>query len=255
MLRAALSAPIMLAWVSWMKGWGAGIRAQSGAVAGAMTAGFVCYGFGALLDFYALSIIDASVERVLLFSYPSMVVIFGSLLGRAWPTRRAIVSVLATYAGIFLVMGGLDGRVLLANLHGSGLVLTCAATYTLYFFIGERCTREIGSLMFAALAMSSAAVGLIVYWALRHDVRAIHLDGRSWQLMVAMVVLSSVLPMFMTAEGVRRIGAQRSALVSTLGPIATVLFAATLLGERLSVSQLAGGIHIIAAVLTLELLR
>jgi drug/metabolite transporter (DMT)-like permease len=96
-------------------------------------AGIVCYYVGALVDFWALMLIDASVERVLLFSYPAMVVAIGAVLDRRAPEARVVWAMLLTYVGIFFAMGGIDIAELRANLFGAGLVLIAALTTAIYF--------------------------------------------------------------------------------------------------------------------------
>jgi drug/metabolite transporter (DMT)-like permease len=253
-LRSAIAAPIMWAWALATRGWAPFRDASIGGLWAALLAGALCYCIGAALDFYALSLIDASVERVLLYSYPSMVVLAGFLLGRGQPSRSAIATVLATYVGIFLVMGGLDSRLLRTNLNGAGLVLICAATFCVYFFISEKYTREMGSQPFVVIAMTSASIGLAILYYVRNGWHPLpSLDAHSWMMMGGLTLFASVLPMFMVAEGVRRIGAERAALASTIGPVATLVLAASLLGERLSRGQLLGAALIVGAIVILEL--
>ena len=70
----------------------------------AAIAGIICYYVGAMVDFWALTLIDASIERVLLFSYPAIVVLIGSIQTRRAPQTRVVFALLLTYAGIFLAM-------------------------------------------------------------------------------------------------------------------------------------------------------
>ena len=125
----------------------------------AALAGIVCYYLGALLDFWALTLIDASIERVLLFSYPALVVLISSIMKRRAPEARMVLALLVTYAGIFLAMGGIDLTELRQNLFGALLVLCAALTTAIYFLIGERYTQELGATRFAAIAMSSSGGG------------------------------------------------------------------------------------------------
>ena len=127
------------------------------ATCAAAIAGITCYYVGALVDFWALTLIDASIERVLLFSYPAIVVLIGSVLNAARAARRGVVAALVvTYAGIFFAMGGVDLAELRQNLFGAGSCSIAALTTAIYFLIGERYTHELGSTRFAAIGMSSA---------------------------------------------------------------------------------------------------
>ena len=229
-------------------------RPRARAWVGAVVAGIFCYYVGALLDFWALTLIDASVERVLLFSYPAIVVLITALSTNRAPQRKIVLAVLATWVGIFFAMGGVDLAALRANAFGAGLVLVAAFTTAIYFLIGERFTRELGSTRFAAVGMSSAAVVLAVQYAIRHPLGDLaSLDAHDWSLLVILGIACMFVPGLLQAEGMRRVGAQRAAIGSTIGPPTTILLAASFLGERLNLWQLFGTAIIVVAVLVLSL--
>jgi drug/metabolite transporter (DMT)-like permease len=222
------------------------------AIAAAAIAGITCYYVGAMVDFWALTLIDASVERVLLFSYPAIVVLIGSLLNRRLPERRVVFAMLITYAGIWFVMGGIDVLELRQNLFGAGLVLIAALTTAIYFLIGERYTHELGSTRFAAIGMSSSAVVLAIHFALFRSVDELRtLQANDWLLLVVLGVACMFIPGLLQAEGMRRVGAQRAAIGSTIGPPTTIFLAALFLHERLNGWQLLGSAMIVGSVLVL----
>lgn len=226
------------------------------AVCAAALAGVLCYYVGALTDFYALTLIDASVERVLLFSYPAIVVAIGSMMKRRWPARSVLLAVTLTYIGIFFTMGGFNMAVLQANSVGAAFVLISALTYALYFMIGEKFTREIGSSRFTLIAMTAAAIALMVDYALTRDVSELAaIDSTTWVILGVLAVFCMFIPALMQAEGIRRIGAQRGSVVSTAGPPTTIVLGWLLLSERLSAMQFAGVALIVAGVLALDLAK
>jgi len=227
---------------------------RAGAVIGAVVAGILCYYVGALLDFRALMLIDASIERVLLFSYPAMVVLISSAMTRRAPDTRLVLAMAVTWVGIFFAMGGIDLGELRQNLYGAGLVLLAALTTALYFLIGERYTHELGSTRFAAIAMGASAVVLAVHFTLfRSWSELAVLEGHDWFLLGVLAIACMFLPGLMQAEGVRSVGAQRAAIGSTVGPPTTIILAALFLGERLNGWQLLGTGMIIASVLALSI--
>ena len=254
-LRSALSLPVMWAWVLWLRGWDSIRSASRGAVIGASVGGIACYTIGALLNFYALTMLPASVERVILFSYPAMIVIAGMLMGRGSPSLRAVIAIVLTYLGIFLTVGGFDASLLRANMSGAIYVLICAATYAFYFLVSERYVGTLGSQQFALYAMTAAGIALIALFSVRIGWTRLRMQYEDWALMAGLVLFATVLPMFLAAEGVRRIGAQRAALAGTIGPVATLALASLLLGERLQSAQLAGSALIVVGILVLELKR
>lgn len=226
------------------------------AVCAAAFAGIICYYLGALLDFWALTLIDASIERVLLFSYPALVVLISSIQKRRAPDKLMVLALLVTYVGIFLAMGGVDFAELRQNLFGAMLVLCAALTTAIYFLIGERYTQELGATRFAAIAMSASAVVLAIHFALFRSVSELApLAAHDWLLLGILAIACMFLPGLMQAEGVRRVGAQRAALGSTIGPPATIVLAAIFLGERLNGWQILGSVMIMLSVLIMSFVK
>ena len=253
-VRALLAMPLFI-WfaVHSNRNPGAAARPAARAFVAAAIAGITCYYVGALVDFWALELIDASIERVLLFSYPALVVLISSFMRHQAPERRVVLAMLGTYAGIFFAMGGIDLAELRNNLFGASLVLIAALTTAIYFLIGERYVHELGSTRFAAVGMSSAAVVLALHFALVgnfHEVAA--LGTHEWLLLGVLAVACMFLPGLLQAEGVRRVGAQRAAIGSTVGPPTTIVLAALFLGERLNGWQLLGSVMIVVSVLVLS---
>jgi drug/metabolite transporter (DMT)-like permease len=205
---------VIWAWVSWREGLRLAYDGPPTAWLGAALAGFVCYFIGTNLDFRALTLVDASVERVLLFAYPSMVVVLHALIYRQRPTPRAIASLTCTYAGILMVVSGFDLRILRTNIGGAGLVLGCALTYALYYLASDRWGARIGAMRFTLAAVTTSAAAFALQYFLTGTERAVPaIRSTDVTLIAAMVMLSTVLPMVLTAEGVRRLGAPRAAVI------------------------------------------
>jgi drug/metabolite transporter (DMT)-like permease len=223
------------------------------AIVAASIAGITCYYLGAMVDFWALTLIDASVERVLLFSYPAMVMLIHCFMWRRAPEKRLVIAMLVTYVGIFFAMGGVDLHELRQNLFGAGLVLIAALTTAIYFLIGERYTHELGSTRFAAIGMISAAVVLALHFLVFRSIDELRtLQAYDWFLLAVLAVACMFIPGLLQAEGMRRVGAQRAAIGSTVGPPTTIVLAALFLGERLNVWQVLGSAMIVCSVLVLS---
>lgn len=253
-MRSLLSIPLFWLLALRREGWARIRSSPPAAAASAAVAGLLCYYVGTLADFYALMFVDASIERVLLFSFPAMVVLFTSLLERRAPSRGALLACALTYAGIFLVMGGFDPVRLRANLLGGGFVLIAALFFAIYFMAASRHTHDLGVMRFSLFAMSAAALAMLIHGLARHAFAGLAaLSVPAWGMLLFLAVGCLFLPVLLQAEGVRRIGAQRSAIVSTVGPPTTILLGWIFLGERLTLAQIAGVLVIVGGVLTLDL--
>ena len=251
-MRALLALPLFWAWALWHTPPGRFLRLDRRAMTGAAIAGFVCYYIGTLIDFLALTMIDASLERVILFSYPVLVVAAQAILSRRFPAGRTIAAATLTYLGVFLAVGGLELDMVRANLSGALLVLVCAATLVFYFFFNERIGAILGSTAFTAVAMTAAAIGLTAHVLATRPAASWSMSTDAWWLMILLVLVATAAPLFMVAEGVKRIGAQRGALLSTVGPPATIVMAWLVLDESMRPIQLAGAALIVLGIIALE---
>ncbi|MFQ5659297.1 MAG: DMT family transporter [Gammaproteobacteria bacterium] len=252
LLRALMSLPLFWAWAMVTVGPGNIIRADRTALCWAAAAGFMCYYVGAYVDFYALTLIGAGLERILLYTYPAIIVLSLVIWRRQFPERRVLFSLVMTYVGVLLSIGGFNTGLLQSNLHGGLLVLFCALTYTFYFFVNEQVGRQIGSTLFTLFAMSMATFSFCVHFFLVHSLSGISMNTTAWTLLLTMVVFVTVIPILMIAEGVSRIGVQRASLISTVGPPSTILMATVVLKESMHWSQFFGVAIILSGIYVLE---
>ncbi|MET0281907.1 MAG: DMT family transporter [Steroidobacteraceae bacterium] len=226
------------------------LQAPRAALGWAALAGALGYGVGALVDFRALEMIDVSVERALLFTYPALIVAWQAVARRRLPRPAMLAALLLTYVGIVLVVGAFDGVAWRQNLFGAVLVLVCAACMACYFVLGERIIPSLGSSGFTVVALSAAAMFVLASFLVsRPLVLLTTLTAREWLLLAALAVLGMFLPTLCQAAAIRRIGAERGALASTIGPPAALLLGMLLLGERPGPGQLAGTGLIVAGIL------
>lgn len=249
-LRFAIALPLV-----WLIAWrtAPSRRPPTGAeLAAVAIGGTLGFGLAPIADFIALALIDVSIERVILFSFPAFVLLFDSVRRRAWPGRRQWVALALTQAGIVLTMGGFDVAKVMANLEGSAWALTSAAFYAVYLMVNQAHGRTLGAARFTALGMTAGTVAIVVWFVAVETMGALAVTPLAWLYLVLMAVFSTVVPMIMFTEGIRRIGAARASLVATIGPPWTVALAAVVLGETFTIQQAAGGALVILGVLALE---
>lgn len=255
LLRALLATGLFFLWAAWRGALPAIRRAPPTATLAALGAGGLCYGLGSLLDFYALTLIDAGLERALLFVYPAMVVVAAAIITRRAPGRTVVAASLMTWSGVALAVGLFDQGMGTANLVGSACVLLTAATFATYFLVSERQVPIIGPVAFTTLALLGSALVVSLWYFPTHQSWPVVPTIEGWGLILALSTVATVLPMLMIAEGIRRVGAVRGALVGTIGPPFTIAVAWLLLDERLSMTQLAGTALIVGGILVVELVR
>jgi len=215
--------------------------------------GFIGYYFASFVDFLGLQYVSAGLGRLILFLYPTLVVVLSlAFLGKR-ASLREVLALVVTYSGIALVMSrsfgaGNDNLPL-----GAGLCFASAAGYAIYLVAGSQVVQRVGSVRFTAYAMVVASFFCIVQFFLLRPLSALQMPPQVYRLAIAMALVSTVLPVFITAEALRRIGANQVALMGALGPVTTIFFAWLGLDEVMTPVQLAGAALVLAGVMLVTL--
>lgn len=248
-LRMAFSLPFFIA-LGWIGARRASTRLTPRDGAWLFGLGLLGYYLASYLDFLGLRFISAGLERLILFVYPTLVVLFSALwLGQPL-TRRTLGALTLSYAGIALAVAHdlrLAGSVR-DTVLGSGLVLGSALSYALYLVGSGRIVGRLGSTRVTAFA-SIVACGLAMgQFLLMRPLAALAQPEPVYALALAMALFSTVLPVWGVAEAIRRLGAGPVALTGSLGPVVTLLLAWLLLDEAIGIVQLAGAALVIAGV-------
>jgi len=255
-LRMLFAAPFFV-----VMAWWAGGRPDSARIArrdwrALLWLGFLGYYLGSLLDFIGLTYITAALERLVLYLYPTIVLVLSAVLHGRAVTRREGLALVLSYAGIALVfvhdlhLGG-DSRALWT---GGALVFASALTYAVYLVGAGEVIARLGSMRFIAWAMLLSSVFVLTQFALTRDLAALDVPPSIYALSLAMAVFSTVLPTWLVAEAIRRLGANTSSLIGSLGPVFTIGLGAVILGEAVHWIQLVGAALVLAGV-TLVTLR
>jgi drug/metabolite transporter (DMT)-like permease len=212
--------------------------------------GFIGYYLSSLLDFMGLQYITAALERLVLFLYPTMVVLLTAVLFRQRIGGRKLLALALSYAGILLVFAhdlrfGDNNRALWI---GGALVFASAFCYSLYLVGAGPVISRLGSMRFIAWAMLISAVFVVAQFLATRPLSALDVPLRIHLLALAMATVSTVLPTYLIAEAIKRIGADRTSLVGSLGPVFTIALGYWILAEPVFAIQLAGAALVLCGV-------
>lgn len=215
--------------------------------------GFVGYYVSSLLDFMGLQYLSAGLERLILFLYPTLTVLLSATLFKEAITRRHIIALIISYAGIGLVAVHDFGQQSANMLLGAGLVFASTLSYSIYLIGAGHAIHKIGTIRFTALAMIVASAFTLTHFGATHDLSALHhLPTRIYLLSAAMAVFSTVLPVFMLSAAIRLINPSRTALIGSAGPVATIFMAYLFLGETIGGLQILGSVLVLCGVLLIS---
>lgn len=216
--------------------------------------GLIGYYLASYFDFLGLQYITAALERLLLFVHPTFVVLFSALLFGRRITGRDVFAIALSYVGIAVVFGHdlatQPGNVAL----GSFWVLLSALFYAAYLIGSGRMVGRVGTLRFAAYAGLVSSVAVVTHFLVTRDSSLLFSQPMPvYSLSLLMALASTVLPIVLTMEGIRRIGASHASIVASVGPLATIFLGAIFLGEHITAVQLLGAALVLAGVLAISL--
>jgi drug/metabolite transporter (DMT)-like permease len=213
--------------------------------------GFSGFYLASLFDMVGLQYVTAGTERLVLYVYPTLVVIFSALLFRKPIPRRLYLPLALSYAGIALSFGGeasLGGG---RPVYGGVLVFLSAVFYALFLVWQGRLVHRYGPRFFAAACMGFAYLIFLAQFFATYPVSALAQPRPVLLLAAFTAVFCNVVPVYLYSYGVQRIGAGRSAVASGLGPVSTLVLSAILLGETAGWAQILGLGLVVAGTLRL----
>jgi drug/metabolite transporter (DMT)-like permease len=215
---------------------------------GVLGLGVSGYYLASYLDFSGLQFITASLERLIIYLMPTLVLLLGRLLFGRRVLRKQILGMAIGYTGMLLVFGhevSLEGAEVA---WGSLLVFASAVSYALYLTYSGELVRRLGALRLVGLATSVACVLCIVQFLLLRPMAAAVVAPQVIWLSLLNATLCTVVPVLLVMMAIERIGAGATAQAGMVGPISTILMGAWLLGEPLTSWVVAGTALVIAGI-------
>ncbi len=254
---AAVALRMLLAWpffiaMAWWGGRGqpAVTPPERGRI---LVLGISGYYLASQLDFAGLQYISASLERLILFVYPTIVVLITAVRGRRPVTRRQALALAVSYAGVLLAFGYEAGVSLQQPgarvLWGTTLVLGSAVSYAIYLVLSAETVGRYGSMRLIGLASGVACLLCVLqFCALRPWNAWLDFTPAVWELSLVNATACTVLPIWMVMRSMELIGAAHTAQIGMIGPLSTVLLAVWLLQEPFTLPLLAGTVLVLLGV-------
>ncbi len=250
LLRLLAAAPFLL-WMATRRGPALSRRQWTGLIG----IGISGFWLSSWFDFLGLQLISAGLERLVLFTYPTVVLMLDSLLHRRRPSRRTLLAVLLTYCGLLAAIGHdlqLGGDRLLV-LAGSAWVFAAAVVQAFYFVGTVDVVRAVGATRTAGIAGLVALTFVSGHFLASHQPKALlDFPPAVYGWAAAMGLFCTVLPGWAMALSIARLGATRAANIGTLGPVITIALGWWLQAEPFSWLQLAGMALVLAGVSALK---
>lgn len=213
--------------------------------------GIFGYYLSSLFDFLGLQYISAGIERLILFLYPTFVLLINALYFKEKGSKMQWLAVGLTYAGVVLAyLGELTMEKDNPDFFkGSLLIFLCAITFAIYIAGSGRVIPAVGPTKFTAYAMLFSTAGIFIHFLFAGNYAILN-SGTSfigYGLLIAIV--ATVIPSWLVSTGTKSIGSNNVAIISTIGPVSTILQAHFILGEPIYTAQIVGTLLIVTGVL------
>ncbi len=205
--------------------------------------GVIGYYFSPLVNFIGLQYVSVGLERMLLYSYPTFVVLGGMVLFGERASGKTWAAVAVTYVGIGLAYSGEiqvkgDSGALV---FGSAMVVLSALSYSAFVLYSGDMIRSVGAIRFTSNVLCVSCVFTLIHFLVSGGWSNLAVvEPRAYRYAGVLAVFGTILPAFLMGIGLKRAGAQRFAVMSTVGPVTTVVLGWAFLGEVINAAQLTG---------------
>ena len=213
--------------------------------------GILGYYLSSLFDFIGLQYVSAGLERLILFLYPTVAVLINTFYFKTKLGKIQIIALVLTYLGIGIAYFG-ELKLDTSNpkfLFGSVMIFLCAVTYSFYLVGTGRLVQKVGVTRYTAYTMLAATVGIFINFLVTHTMQSIPFTMELTWYSIALAIVATVLPSFLISNGMKRIGSNNVSIITSIGPVSTILQAHIFLGEQIITAQIIGTALVIAGVI------
>lgn len=247
MLRMVFALPFFLV-MAWWAGRGAPPLTRRD-WAGVAALGFSGYYLSSMLDFAGLQYISASLERLIMYLGPTLVLLLNWRVKGQPVSRAQWVAMAVSYAGALLVFG-VELRVAPggATAWGALLVFLSTFSYSLYLFYSGEYVQRLGALRLGGWATAVACILCILQFLMMRPLSAVQVAPQVLWLSVLNATACTAAPVLLVMMAIERIGPVLTAQVGILGPLATIVMGIVLLGEPFTPWLVAGTVLVVCGI-------
>ena len=210
--------------------------------------GLVGYYLASLFDFIGLTYIKASLERIILFLYPTLVILINTFFFKYKLRTDQIIAIILCYLGIVITFGQevqISGS---QTYLGGFYILLCAITYALYLVGSGRLIPKFGVVVFTSYAMIMACIGVFIHYLCVDSVALFQLPWQVFAYGFLIAMFATVIPSYLVSWSIQVINASNFAIIAGFGPISTIVLATLFLNETLTIIQLLGTLVVILGI-------
>ena len=216
--------------------------------------GILGYYLSSLFDFIGLQYVSAGLERLILFLYPTFAVLINTFYFKTKLSKAQAAALVLTYAGIGIAYIG-EMKLDTSNpnfYYGSFMIFLCAITYSFYLVGTGKLVVKVGVTRYTNYAMLFATAGIFAHFLVSNQISNIPFTPKLIHYSLELAIIATVLPSFMMSYGMKKIGSNNVAIITSIGPVSTIVQAHFILGEKIIALQVWGTLLVILGVITVS---
>lgn len=221
--------------------------------------GFFGYYLSSYVNFAGLQFISVGLERVTLYTYPSLVLLGGALIYKKRISRPVVIATVVSYLGILCAfVGEAHGKseqwqdVAL----GTGLVFISAVTYAIFILVSGETVKRLGAARFTSCVVGVSCVLILLHFSVTRPIASLFkFSPAVYGYGIILAIFGTVVPSYLLGMGLQRASAQKFAVIGTVGPVVTLVLAWAVLSEPLRPVQLLGFVLSLAGGVAISFLK
>jgi drug/metabolite transporter (DMT)-like permease len=246
MYRMLFALPLFLALAWWASRGKAALTGKDWL--GIVGLGFTGYYLASFLDFWGLQYISASLERLILYLNPTLVLVLGWFIYKRRISSLQALAMAVSYCGVLLVFGHEAGFQGPNAVLGALLVFGSAISYAIYLVYSGELVKRLGSLRLVGLATSVACGLCLLQFVILRPLSAASVAPEVIWLSLLNATLCTFAPVLMVMMAIERLGAGLAAQTGMIGPMSTIAMGVLILDEPFNGWIVAGTVLVLAGV-------
>lgn len=215
--------------------------------------GIIGYYMASFLDFWGLEYITASLERLILFIYPTITTLFAAIYFKRKIEGAKIIAIVLSYVGIIIAFWDKINQDTNDDFWlGAALIFGSAVTFSIYLVGSENLIPKFGATKFTTYCMIVSCLSVLAHIGISQNADFLNFPWQVYALGLFIAVFNTVVPSYMMSFAIKTIGASTTSILSSVGPIAVLILGYFLLEENISVYQIAGTMVVIGGVLLIS---
>jgi len=218
--------------------------------------GIIGYYLASYFDFRGLTYVSASLERVILYLYPTLVLLITAVIFKESVKGKHILAIAVSYIGVMIAYA-FDANVgdQVDLFRGSFFIFMSALAYASYLVGSQWLIPKFGTIRFTAIAMIVSCICVILHYMIQQGVSIPMYSNEVLLYGMLMGIFSTVIPSFLISAGIKHLGATETSIISSVGPISTIILSVLILGEVFNVYQVIGTVLVLCSVLYITLTK